>query len=1430
MKQRRLLLTLILAAMLTIGMVSAVVTASAAETLQAENVTLSSNQFTYNGAVQKPTVVVKNAAGKTLTQGTSYSLSYSSSSSKYPGSYSVTVTAKGNYSGTVKKTYTIVNQPLDASRVTLSAESFPYNGAVQQPEVTVMNTQGGTLTLNGSYTVAYSSGCKLPGTYTVTLTGKGYYTGTVTKSFTIDKQVLDESCVTLSADSFVFNAAVQTPTVTVKNAAGTKISENVSYTATIPADSKLPGAYTVTVKGKGNYAGTVTKTFTIESQPLDESRVTISADTFAYNAEVQKPTVTVRNAAGSVVTVDRSYTVSYSGECKMPGTYTVTVTGKGNYAGTVTKTFTIERQQIDASRVTLSKSSYVFNAAVHKPTVTVKNAAGTKITLNSSYTVEYSGECKLPGTYTVTVTGKGNYAGTVTKTFTINKQPLDASRVTLSKSSYVFNAAVQKPTVTVKNAAGTKISLNTSYTLSYSGECKLPNTYTITVTGKGNYSGTVTKTFTITKQPLDASRVTLSADSFEFNGEVQKPTVTVKNAAGTKISLNTSYTLAYSGDCIQPGTYSVTVEAKGNYSGSVTKEFTITAPPELTADNVTITGTCFQYDGTVKTPEITAVFGNTTLVENVDYTVSYSGDCIENGTYTVTVAGINDYVGEVTASFTISESGHTPEAIPAVEATCTADGSTEGSICAVCGTVLIAPETIPAIGHDIVEKEAADPTCTEDGYIAHFACTRCGAVFTDADGENETTAQAVAIPATGHDYLWKVLPATCTEKAQVQKLCDNCNVIFEITYDDTSVPTGHSGSVHVPATCTEGGYNEINCTNVFEVLNYYDEDLTQEAFVMELVCGYMEKTYIETEPDLGGHVLSENAADWTEVTPATCLAGGVESQACSRCGENVTRETSPLGHKKSTRATTKYGTCTATGTKTWKCTRCNEIAEQIILPITHSFSNSNCTIAATCTEKGYTITECSNHCLVEKTDLQIGDVIKLNATSVTLGSVTITTGDNIPALYGFINAIGEDSYTVDFAPIGHPGVTGTFTADDFTAPAIKLEIEAAKGHAGDYTKIQERTCTQDGIWAFTSNCTRCGAAISGQELTVEHTGHTPKANTFATCTEGVPCATCGETAIAPLGHDFVIPGCVLTEGSASGFYCQRCGYTPVSKSDKITTFKDVMNLIKSPEYATKRVSAFSKSKMNTSYTKFDFGIYTSVVKDYYESSVPAVTIDYDPLETASIFELFPLRNRSYAVKSSFTEDDVKSFKVEQMSGLNTNSFLTGYNETAEGSTSTPPDLSSFQNKTIGEKVLKITVELKNETYQKNGSNIPTGSTINSYGQKVYLEDTHTSKIFDYDIRKIVDNAGFDSSTWKITEGGSDEGYEMSMTLNYIKADTTITYYFTADDYQPIAAIYNIKEAMDQDLTMNIMSINGVIKPIITTERYNVYLFSDFFNS
>ena len=147
--------------------------------------------------------------------------------------------------------------------------------------------------------------------------------------------------------------------------------------------------------------------------------------------------------------------------------------------------------------VSIPYASYTYRGRGIKPTVTVKDAAGKKLTKGTDYTVSYSNNTSV-GTATITVKGIGNYTGTTKKTFTVKKLDLSTSyaKVTIPYASYTYTGSSIKPTVTVKFKGGDLISAS-QYSVSYSN-CTKVGTATITITGKGtNVTGTYKKTFIV---------------------------------------------------------------------------------------------------------------------------------------------------------------------------------------------------------------------------------------------------------------------------------------------------------------------------------------------------------------------------------------------------------------------------------------------------------------------------------------------------------------------------------------------------------------------------------------------------------------------------------------------------------------------------------------------------------------------------------------------------------------------------------------------------------------------------------------------------------------------------------------------------------------------------------------------------------------------
>ena len=143
------------------------------------SVTLSTSTYAYDGKAKTPSVTVK-VGGKTLKKDTDYTISYSNNTKV--GTAKVTITGKGNYTGSVSKTYSIKNNFKKATASGISNKSYTGKNITQS--ITV-KYNGKTLKNGTDYTVSYSNNKNI-GTATVKIAGKGSYTGTIAKTFKIN--------------------------------------------------------------------------------------------------------------------------------------------------------------------------------------------------------------------------------------------------------------------------------------------------------------------------------------------------------------------------------------------------------------------------------------------------------------------------------------------------------------------------------------------------------------------------------------------------------------------------------------------------------------------------------------------------------------------------------------------------------------------------------------------------------------------------------------------------------------------------------------------------------------------------------------------------------------------------------------------------------------------------------------------------------------------------------------------------------------------------------------------------------------------------------------------------------------------------------------------------------------------------------------------
>ena len=349
------------------------------------------------------------------------------------------------------------------------------------------------------------------------------------------------------------------------------------------------------------------------------------------------------------------------------------------------------------------------------------------------------------------------------------------------------------------------------------------------------------------------------------------------------------------------------------------------------------TGTSYADGATVNLTENTTLYAQwednhslTKVINKKDAT------CTEDGYTGDTVCAICGK--EITKGKTIQAKGHTEVIDPAVEPTCTEPGKTEGKHCSVCNEVLVAQEVIPATGHTEVIDPAVEPTCTEPGKTEGKHCSVCGVVLT----------LQTEIPATGHKWDDGVITTspTCENAGVKTYTCTVCNA----TKPEAIDATGHT-SVEVaeqPATCTEPGH---------------------EAGTKCSVCGAIISGMKEIPATGHTEVVDEAKA------PTCTETGLTEGKHCSVCNTVlVAQEVIPAkGHTEVIDARVEP-TCTKTGLTEGKhCSVCNEVlvAQETIPTIAHTEVIDEAK-APTCTEPG--LTE-GKHCDVCKEVLVKQEVI-----------------------------------------------------------------------------------------------------------------------------------------------------------------------------------------------------------------------------------------------------------------------------------------------------------------------------------------------------------------------------------------------------------------------------------------------------------------------
>ena len=431
---------------------------------------------------------------------------------------------------------------------------------------------------------------------------------------------------------------------------------------------------------------TAEATFTVEPREIEAKDVAFDKElTYTGNELTQTVTVTVN---GKTLTVGTDYTVSDLTGTE-PGSYPVTVAGTGNYTGTVTKSFEIAKADISSAEITYDAGPYGYTGKEWKPEVAVSfNDAA--LTADTDYTVSYENNINA-GTAKIIITGIGDhFTGSTEKTFTINSAEI--SGCTFAPIADVtYNTKAHTPEVTVA-ISGRTLEADKDYTVSYASNINA-GTATVTVTGKGNFTGTASKTFTINKAGLTLNPCTIS----ELCTETDLKTRTLPSdfflAGETETGFSIKLTAVEGGDdifAVAPAvvegenkitfrlknevgaaTFTVTVTpVSGNYNGgsyaltiSTHDRTDVSGSIEFKDGSAVYTGTGIKYENaTISGYSGTLRYGYTPNA-STGASLDASGLPLTVGTYTVAVTFNSDAsFGYKTATFTITKA--TPTGTP----------------------------------------------------------------------------------------------------------------------------------------------------------------------------------------------------------------------------------------------------------------------------------------------------------------------------------------------------------------------------------------------------------------------------------------------------------------------------------------------------------------------------------------------------------------------------------------------------------------------------------------------------------------------------------------------------------------------------------------------------------------------------------------------
>lgn len=484
---------------------------------------------------------------------------------------------------------------LDISGIT----DMTYTGkAIKQSPRVYYN--GSLLTEGKDYTLSYKNNVNAGNEAMVTVKTKGSLTGSVTKSFAIKPRSITDSGVIIEDAAYTFDkkAHKKAPKITY-NGKALKEGRDFEVVDYGKGDYTAAGTYMMKIKGIGNFTGTCSNVKVVivdKNQNIGRATVTkIAVQEYQRGKAVtlDDSQLTVR-LGGVELRNGTDYTVSYVNNTD-PGKATVVIKGKNEYAGTKYAYFTIRRTPVAITENMVTNRKAIANVVMQKGGCTpdpVLVSEGDTLVKGTDYTISYRNNKKAGATASMIIRGKGNFKGSLTIPFTIMPKDISDRTMTVRIADVPYtgkaNHYQSKPVIT--DSDGKTLALKKDYTIEgYSAYGKAlgaksnpdnGTTITVTIRGKGSYTGTTTASYEvrgirfanavikINPQNYTGHEITLKASDFASAtikvGKVKKP-----------LTYGTDYEVVSYKNNIRKGTATVILRGKGDYAGEKAVSFKI---------------------------------------------------------------------------------------------------------------------------------------------------------------------------------------------------------------------------------------------------------------------------------------------------------------------------------------------------------------------------------------------------------------------------------------------------------------------------------------------------------------------------------------------------------------------------------------------------------------------------------------------------------------------------------------------------------------------------------------------------------------------------------------------------------------------------------------------------------------------------------------